>query len=1465
MDSPSPLDSLDPNVPSKQPYGAKQAMERPISRASIAFDHTRSEAPVSNATTDISETPTHVARPSLSGMPSFQRPRKRVIWRDKACFIALPLENDLGRKTNRESYLRPEDIKNRLELWKSQGYDTKGFILTEKSPTSPAIVSEGQSRAIYPDPENEHNERGGGSHRVSIPDWREWEAYVSRLKEEKLRALGVSFGEEETLMKSPAPFLMSRQTSSQNSSLQDVQNPAPHVGKPGISHFPRYSSAMPLAEHLLTLRSQSQQPSQSGFPGTRSPHDFITSPPSSQIHSQVVNANLRSLGRAVSPALRIVSQNTTQDSDHRSRYQMGGQKARPSIHNMQVQDNNQQMPHPNSLSASEAAHYLDHLPQSAPCGDNLETINSNPKNHCQDLAAGLNGGLDEIASYSASTEKWDTKQRGLAVFQNHDQPTGKKTVEEANERVSPDMKPNAVGLDNNPNAPGTLEPQSDPLGIPQQGHLSKTSISKLNANAPEFKFKPRRSSDPNVFAFLGDQPLPLPLPTGAHQTFAGSSHALGFNDAAPTFTPGIPRDFSFSAAGPPFRPDAPIFKPGRWGNVRADTESSRTISGEIKRFEAKKKGKHPNAIPILRPGSSSHLKDEGDAHGEDESGRIIQAIGRQKRVRREIDDGDQVALFASPNQTPWIGLDDLAPYFSRTTSPESKEGDVSTLEAATDLLEEIIDDMSATEASDLMQEDITMDIDGKPSGAHNFHDLEDAAIFNTARPPGSLIRGIESIDPTPGEVYRATQDFLGKSPQFRDQFNRALERRVSGHTPPSSLSDIDGHQARDSDGWREREDRIDRIDHANQGAQANANIMKGVRYVEPSYDELDTIMKHLNQDNSDLGIERQDSPWRRRRSSINRMRSPAPGIHESASTRQLLPASSTRSHAPSFSPNCSQGTFKYLPPTDPESATPSLAELVASKARYSPSYKATPPIHKLNSPGSTPPSEWNDALSSVDEDKFQSRIGFFDNRVNELVDKIIQQRLDPFQQAITSIQHSLEDLCSRSESRALANSDNVGHSDADDEGDEEELSKSKPKSLPKDRKFDQLKASLDEITAAQQNFAPASQLGELISAVADLKASLKEHTPAAAVTSDIKNIVEEAVGRQMRGRSAPVTSSSQAAAAEKSQLHIAGLESMLKIAEARAEDERKARMSAENNLAEIERVLRISQGEAAQQREAVEATERSLQEYYEERQGMTKSIAMLEGSRESLQKIASELSNKNAALEELSNGKTALLAEFRLSMEDARHENKELRMAVESLNTDMEGSFQARQALRAKVDRLQEDIVKERGNWAQVRDCSKEEEHNERLSLLGVKIEDEVQTRERLELAVERLGAQEKEESGFSRDTLREAADTKEVALQGQYQRIFEEMKEQHERTVNNALEDKQRSETYFNNRLGLAAEKIVHFQDRIGHLEEKLEIAKSAAYAAVSRLFELFFPHLPAHFRRSCCCMTSVCNSLSG
>lgn len=174
MDSLAPLDTMDPNIPSRQPNGKLQTPQQPTPRATPPFDRKRSETPASGTATSAAGGHSHVIRPSLTGMASFQRPRKRVIWRNKACFIALPLEDEFGRKTSRESYLSPDDFERRLEDWKTNGFDTNGFILAPQTSEKHSPHSQGQSRAVHPNPEDEKRERADGKYCVNIPDRRHW-------------------------------------------------------------------------------------------------------------------------------------------------------------------------------------------------------------------------------------------------------------------------------------------------------------------------------------------------------------------------------------------------------------------------------------------------------------------------------------------------------------------------------------------------------------------------------------------------------------------------------------------------------------------------------------------------------------------------------------------------------------------------------------------------------------------------------------------------------------------------------------------------------------------------------------------------------------------------------------------------------------------------------------------------------------------------------------------------------------------------------------------------------------------------------------------------------------------------------------------------------------------------------------------------------------------------------------------
>jgi hypothetical protein len=115
--------------------------------------------------------------------------------------------------------------------------------------------------------------------------------------------------------------------------------------------------------------------------------------------------------------------------------------------------------------------------------------------------------------------------------------------------------------------------------------------------------------------------------------------------------------------------------------------------------------------------------------------------------------------------------------------------------------------------------------------------------------------------------------------------------------------------------------------------------------------------------------------------------------------------------------------------------------------------------------------------------------------------------------------------------------------------------------------------------------------------------------------------------------------------------------------------------------------------------------------------------------------------------------------------------------------------------------------------------------------------------REDLENQVSRLRA-ELDQVNLDADTTREkhemlleeANSSKKTLLDEmkvRYANEVEDLQTQHERQLNNAIEDAQRHEQHLLERLSLSSSKTEHLQDRVSHLEDKLEIAKSAANAA--------------------------------
>ena len=1332
-----------PKMPSSIPQPEyEKEMDKPLPPPPNPFERTVSEMPIpDSATSDRASSPT-LRRHRSQSSASLQRPRKKLLWRGKGCWISLPSEGTSRRDSQDTVPLTRDEVIGRLHSWEAKGYTTAGFQLCTDSNKN---LDYGHSCAVFPDLQDLLRERSEQSFRVRIPSRAEWESYVERLKEEKLRALGVTSGDDDSSARnSPVPTFMSRHTSSQSSAFPISPSIGTHLmpgnsqqingfevpslgtsypgsrvgsvgppGKPSVSHFPRYSMAMP---------SGGTQPpfpipkSISPAPGISAPEFPYQHHPNSRGASPSIDTRMQSVGAAMKPGLP--PHNGLQPQNQQARNLLAAVQAQQAQIQMQYLQQQQQQRH-QLLMARQLSSESSKAPGRS--GSHMQEIRSQPE-LATPIPRGHRSNLSETLHREA--EQAEDRQKEMEIPRE----IGRNRIDDGGPTAANEVDDEIVESEPQSNSSRVVTPITD-KGLDQthsSRHRSTSSTSGLNAKAPEFN--PIKAQTNNIFAFLDQQPQ---APTAAlDRAVSGSALTMkinlkspsisrGLNVEAPAFIPSmsqkpaIPsREFSFSSSGPKYKPDAPTFKP-RNSSVDLGRAKEKTIFSDIKFEEIIKPAKKSRAVPVLQQEDESSAFERDTDGVEDELGRITQPEGRQKRARRKDGDGDEVPLFAIPQ--------DLDQGVLRCVSPN---GVVSGHERYAPLLSPSQESMVKTNKPKQWP---TFELTplSTPTGDNAeqpfaFNTPEDAAMFSAANPRSPVLRsrrcsrleGQESEQPTSSEA--------------------AGEPHLTG----SSLRDVAGVSIS-----------TPAPIETNESNTLLEPPIEGVTYLEPSYNEIDAVMKHLNGDDSDVGVERNYSPVKTSTLSEPSME---------AGTPVLSPPRpfSKRSGAPSPSPRrLQQQAPPDTPSSDSEANTADMeTALVAENARFSPSYRpsmkdlaAEAFVHKLNSPKDAAISDWDDAISSSEELKFQTRTGFFARHVDDLVGNVVQERLDPLEKTLAGIQGYLATISSRSGSRKPQRSTSTGEidlSDADDEDEGDDASQARPKSPLHSRKYDKLKAAVLEVSTVQQNAAPANQLAEVMSVVQELKKSIDDSPNSA---TNVKQVIEDAVARQMRGKSHPVTSSQQSASAEKSQLTIAGLESMLKVAEARAEDELKARRSTEDALADNQRLLRSAMHEAAEHREAAEETERSLEHLHEERHEMLRRNAVLEGSQESLERNVSTLTEKIEALEETLDEYRLSGSKWRGEIEETKADNNTLRKTIDALRIEMQESVIGRETIKSKFEQLQEnmvatsrDIAKDQNAWR-----TKELEHEAKVERLGARFEAEARTRERLEREIERLESQE--------------------------------------------------------------------------------------------------------------------------
>ena len=1593
----------------------------------------------SHATTET----VNLKKPSTSTALPFQRPRKRVQLRGKTCIIALPLTGETD-EADQKVYLKRQDVVDRIGMWQSQGYDTKGFTLSSNSNTPASQLSASQSRSVFPSADDERRERMEKNYCVSMPNQREWENYVSLLREDKLRALGVSFNEDDSFSNaSPALLPMSRHASSHTppvskspvgvaSSVASSSHGAYHLdrlspllsgslnpstqiypfnsiasqqlAKPVAAHYTGLPTALPSLEKGLIPPHQTSHP-QIPLPSHWSPHQNFSSQPSSRATSPLIDGQLAYLKGTFLPGAPFIQDYESQGIRRKST-------------NLSPQSHDQfhplmQQPHPRRLIQALDIPYDqlrfsqrdNHAPQS-------KIINRGPHGHRRCLSDAPRNGLDETESQNIlgdslpidgdkkTTLNSNVSERNLTV-EDSDLPNNVSNLGEG------DFNMENSDLDTNQSFRYTSASQSYQQSNTFKNQSFQPHLSKLNINAPDFVLEPQSPNLPQVSAFSDGEnqtiePLPKSLPSTttsiAHSNNIHSSPVVsGLNVAAPSFTPinafkppGPSREFSFASAGPSFKSDASSFR-GYSSNVDVEAEGEQATlrNGErifrnIDLSQFIKPSKRSRAIPIVNP------NDIQEAY--DESGRITQASGRQKRAKHANNDGDQSPQFVTPDIVLSKGVyDDEHSVSDEIQSSEPNEEGAAILNKSPSPSKKILDNLTTSNDLNAKEDLEFMDMPVKQWEPFQFENAEDAAKFNAAVPNVPLSPK-QSLDPVIENSHHISNaqpcpKTIGNLPlQFESSYNdnenlTSTIRDIQADALPANIDlpedgsrksslrstlSVSSNGKSDTNATAllqetgENADNPGREPNESDHSDIDVDIRRNkqhesisednVIYVEPSYEEIDAVIKHLDVETNGYAPGRSQQSQRR----IIPIWSSTIEPHDGSATRRLLTLTTSRGVSQSPSPKILRDPFQYPIQSDSESPDPGDVERIAKNARFSPSYRRSKSsserrslVNRLNNSSEATISDWDDAVSSTEDAKLNMRKPFFDHRVTSLVGDIVQHHLNPLENALVEIQGSLKSLSNHHVSRRYYRviPTDAKDCDADDESDID-VTHSVLRLPGKDDIHDNFKVAQSEVSAPKWATILTNDVNSIIEDVKEVKTSIRP----VQLPVDIKSIIEDTITKQLRGKSGPITSSIESAAVEKLQLQIAGLESMLKVADTRAEDELKARRATEDALADNQRLLRIAMQEAAEQRESAEETERSLSAFHDERQHDLRRTAILEGVQESLQKTASDLTQKNAALEET-------LAEYRLSssqwrkeIEEANLENNDLHRTINALKIEIEDGLRGRQTLRDRFDRLQEDmavasrdIAREQSRWR-----NREEETKGKLDALSTKLEAEAQAKEKLKVEAENLEIKAKEDANIKHsyecvqrensrlealldqvrienlecqktaaryelelhdtkesakmelqrtrvameseiesantqvnivsadlqrviarlqsqlddniaDTtdartkyknmveeasrskssaLQEAAKAREEALQHQlylHQRAMDGARAEHERAVHNVLEDKERVERHLSDQLALAHEKVLYLQEKAGHLEEKLDIAKSAAHAAVT------------------------------
>ena len=626
--------------------------------------------------------------PQLANASS-QRSKKRVTWRSKPCIISVPLDDRRGSAEKGYRLLDRTDIEQRLKAWEDAGYDIRGFDVSTPHDYSPQGGNGGMSRVSYPD---SIECLQAGECLVRFPNQEEWNAYVNRVKEDKLRALGVLGFDEPQSSISPVSVTMSH-VAHYPGLIASPPVPTPSsTSNPLVAAHafsPHFNQSTNTGANLVSLTSPVSFVSQQSFVGVDQnlaafPYHFQPTPPAQTPQSffnarqagvaSTGSANLASLGSILSPVSALGPEDSAQFQSIASELPAS---RRDSIIRSQV---NHHHGTPDAIQQSRRSRSTTLFSQKNIEPEryqpsSFEIAQPTPRGHSHNLSETLHRysqadyhleesiqrQLEEHDREPGSDlmkSRWAVPNDDAETPQNHSHFQKQDSFSQRHHRLfgenSDELVHDSAEIDTNPSLAGSPhEPDEDMNHHPwhsatastssfMPGHHSRTSGSTLNVEAKAFD--PMSSFSSNSLAFQGTSFQPSGINKVAAIISPPSSiFKPTFPPANATFTTfnnqGTPvsKNFTFLS---PFNVDAPAYNPSQSANSGngsdAPASMKRRIMGEVDFPENSLK--RSKAIPIVLPDIDDiHERKKRKDEVEEDAQEGVQSYARSTQPRQDQD------------------------------------------------------------------------------------------------------------------------------------------------------------------------------------------------------------------------------------------------------------------------------------------------------------------------------------------------------------------------------------------------------------------------------------------------------------------------------------------------------------------------------------------------------------------------------------------------------------------------------------------------------------------------------------------------------------------------------------------------------------------------------------------------------------------------------------------------------------